>query len=166
MPKTAHINLKYRYKFKLFRIDFVTLIVMLFIDRLVIGGASAKVSVMNYGQQVLGDYFITLEPRSEQDLMAAINNLAYNQNNAGRNLNDALVQITENINANSQPERPVSIVILSTGPAADETGTLDGGAAIEKAEALKARLGPKVDIIMLGVSGTATEDGKRIHISD
>ena len=148
MPKTAHINLKYRYKFKLFKIDLVTLIVMLFIDRFVIDGASAKISVMNYGQQVLGDYFITLEPSSEQDLMAAINNLAYNPNNAGRNLNDALVQITESINENSQLERPVSIVILSTGPATD------GGAAIAKAEALKARLGPNVDIIMLGVSGT------------
>ena len=117
------------------------------IDRFVIDDGMAKVSVMNYGQQVLNDYYITLEPRSEQQLMTAISGLAYNPNNAGRNLNDAVVKIMESINANSQPERPVSIVVFSTGPLTDV-------AAIEKAQALKERVGPKVQIIVLGVAGT------------
>ena len=127
-----------------------TLMHVFIIDRFVIDDGVAKVSVMNYGQQVLNDYYITIGPRSEQQLMTAISDLAYNPNNAGRNLNNALVKITESINTNSQPERPVSIVVFSTGALTDV-------AAIEKAQALKERVGPKVQIIVLGVAGTCLD---------
>ena len=128
-----------------------------FVNRFEIGDASAKVSWLNYGQQILPDYVFPLEPRSESDLIAAINDLAYNPNNDGRDLNAALVEITESINTNAKPNRPVSIVILSTGLSENGgTGALNGNEAILKAQALKDRVNPNVDIIVIAVAGNIT----------
>ena len=120
----------------------------LFIYRFEIGESSAKVGVLNFASQVLPAYTIGLGTSTDEaSFFLALDNLHYNVFNTGRNLDAALGTLTQSINANSVPARPVVNVIITSGPSEN------GADAVAKAEALKTRQNPNVYTVVIGVAG-------------
>lgn len=104
--------------------------------------------MINYAQQVLQAYVVPFgEHLNESELFTAIDNLNYNPFNTGRDLNSALSELTQSINNNSIPERPVVTIVFSTGLSENSAN------AVIKAEALKARENPNINFIVVGVAG-------------
>lgn len=119
-----------------------------FCYRFVVGNNNAKVGVIKFGASSLGgSHYIPLNSYLTQDaLFTAIDNLNLNTLNAGgRNLLDAFARLETSIAANSNPARPVVIVLITTGPADRQQE------AIQKAQEIQFRSQPNKYLLVLGV---------------
>jgi len=108
----------------------------------------ARVGVIKFGASSLGNsHYIPLSSYSnEDDLFTAIDNLNLNTlNGGGRNLLSAFNRLENDIAANSDPGRPVVMVLITTGVA-------DGGeTAILRAQEIQSRSQPNKYLLVVGV---------------
>lgn len=116
--------------------------------RFVVGNNNAKVGVIKFGASSLGrSHYIPLNSYLTQDaLFTSIDSLNLNTLNAGgRNLLDAFARLETSIAANSNPARPVVIVLITAGPADRQQE------AIQKAQEIQFRSQPNKYLLVLGV---------------